>query len=34
MLVNFIAGWALLSIIAVVVGCCLVHNGLSEVSDE
>ena len=26
MLTNFITGWALLSIIAVVAVCCLFHN--------
>ncbi len=34
MLMNFITGWALLSIIAAALGCSLFHNGLSEVSDE
>ncbi|SDR01721.1 hypothetical protein SAMN04490195_2766 [Pseudomonas moorei] len=30
MLTNFFTGWALLSIIAVALACCLFHNGLSE----
>lgn len=34
MLMNFIAGWALLSVIATAFGCSLCRNGLSEVSDE
>lgn len=30
MLVNFIAGWALLSIITAALWCCIFHNGMSE----
>ena len=30
MLINFITGWALLSIITVAFWCCIFHNGMSE----
>lgn len=30
MLMNFIAGWALLSIITAAFWCCIFHNGMSE----